>query len=84
MNYVLSFVFFAFFFFIVPIASVAFFVSTLICYRVAKRKSKMDYVSEAKLKTLKTLLIVSSVIMAVLIVCITGIIVTFGIALAYM
>ena len=76
----------AYAYFILPPASVVFFIVSLIQYLVLRTKSKREAgsVSEAKLKNAKICLIVSAVIAGVLVVVVVGFIVMLMSAIAYM
>lgn len=73
-------------FFLIPLLFLGFFVTSLIMYLVAVSKNKKtpDTYSKTQVKTLKVLLIVSSVILGVLLAVIISLIALLYMAVAYM
>ena len=72
--------------YLIPLSSIAFFIVSLCCYISAKKRYNADPsdLNDHKKQTTKTLLIVSSIIMGVLLAVIIGFIALMYTAVAYM
>ncbi len=74
------------FFYAIPIISIIWWISNLIKYRQAKHENELnpDTYSKEELKSIKSNLIISSVIAFVLVAIIVGLVVAFAMGIAYM
>lgn len=81
MAYLIQYIFYLF-----PLLTVAFFIVSLISFLVATKKNKRipGSVSDERIKLLRTLLTVSSVMAGVLLAIVVGFAIVLGMAVAYM